>query len=348
LSDPELQRTWDLIVHLLGAGPPPVGAVNAQLVDEIVECHGLAAALGAVENIREDRLSPATRKEWHHASLMALGEAVWRFEQVRRVLHALAPIPIVVFKGFALAELIYPSPGGRLMGDVDLLIAPNRLIETFTRLRGLGFEATSPVDLERAHLFEWTFQRSDLILDVHRGFSYPARLRIDTSQVMARSLPWDTLGGNARLLSPEDAVLVQALQAPLAEFAPQAAPAMGAVDLRAMLKREGSFWGKVESPALDRAKVRHRASEWGASRLLYAGLRWLANLFPDGETIARDLLPELPTNAKRTLDARVVAKASPPRLATPGTLERMRRRWLLVEPRDRSAVLGQMAKRWAR
>lgn len=301
--------------------------------------------LGQAVTVNDNRVGSELREVWRHASLAALDDSVWRFERVRRVLAALAPIPVVLFKGFALAELIYPSPAERLMGDVDLLIAPEQLAEALRRLTDLGFVPEKPLDLERNSSFEWTFTRTSFALDVHRGFSYPARLRVESAAVFARTIPWRALGSNARLLSPEDAVLVQALQAPLAEFAPAAAPAMGAWDVRLMLRRDGPFWGKVPSPPLDRARVRQRAEDCGASRLLYAGLCWVERLFPDTAETIRGLLPELPPRLARAIDEQVVACACPPRLETPSTRERMRRRWHLVPPGDRLAVLRQMAAR---
>jgi hypothetical protein len=336
-----------LLVHLLGAGEAPRGAVDPSLVDELASWHGMEAALGEGAPAHDDRVEPALRAEWKHASLAAFEESVWRFERVRRVMQALAPLPVVVFKGFAYAELIYPSPGGRLMGDVDLLIAPEQVAEAVRRLTELGFTAEWPVDLAHAYEFEWTFKRANLALDVHRGFSFPARLRVDVADVVARAIPWAGLGSNARLLSPEDALLVQALQAPLAELSPVAAPAMGAWDLRLMLRRAGPFWGKVASPMLDRALVRQRAEEWGASRMLYAGLRWMGTLFPDSVPAAEGLLPELSPRLRHAIDASVVAPACPPKMVSASKMERMRRRWLLVRPADRVAVLRQMVERWA-
>jgi hypothetical protein len=341
----ELQRAWELVIHLLGAGESPGGPVDRRLLDELTSWHGVEAALGDAQSMPDVRVTPGTREAWHRASLFALAESVWRFERLRRVLEALAPLPIVVFKGFAYAELIYPSPAGRLMGDIDLLVAPAQMDEVVRRLTTLGFASDVPPDLEHAASFEWTFTRANLALDVHRGFSYPARLRMQAADVFARAIPWPDLAANARLLSPEDAVLVHTLQAPLAEFSPVAAPAMGAWDLRLMLRREGPFWGKVSSPRLDRALVRQLAREWGASRMLYAGLRWAGRIFPDSVASMEGLMPELQSPVARAIDERVVARACPPDFKVPSTAERMRRRWILVEPSDRLALLRQMVER---
>jgi hypothetical protein len=343
----ERQQAWDLVAHLLGAGDAPPSRVDSKVLEKVVSWHAMEAALGDDRRAAaEDRVEPAIRAEWRHASLAAFGESVWRFERVRRVLQQLAPIPVVVFKGFAYAELVYPSPGGRSMGDVDLLVAPENVGEVVERLKALGFAPEEALDLEAESSFEWKLKRPNLELDVHRGISYPARLHVDCAAVVARSIPWDDLGPNARLLSPPDAVLVHALQAPLAEFAPGSAPAMGAFDLRLMLQREGPFWGKVPSPPLDRRSVPRLAAQWRVSRMLYAGLRWLEQLFPDTAIALTDLMPDLPRSVAKAIDTRVVSRAYPPATEVPTFGERMIRRWILTEPRERFGVAAQMLQRW--
>jgi hypothetical protein len=341
----EQQRAWDLVVHLLGAGPSPQGPIDARLLHELTSWHGMEATLGDGELVHDERIAPTMREAWRQASLFALSESVWRLEATRRMLRALAPLPVILFKGFAYAELIFPSPAERVMGDVDMLIEPAQMAEAAQRLTAAGFEAQQRVDLEHPCSFEWTFSKGNLALDVHRGVSFPARLRVATADLFARAIRWDDLGSNARLLGPADAVLVHALQAPLAEFSPVMAPAMGAWDLRLLLRRDGPFWGKVASPPLDRALVRGLAGEWRASRSLYAALRWVGRLFPDSVASMEGLMPELPARVAGRIDGRIVARACPPGLERPSTAERMVRRWILVPPRDRLAVMRQMVER---
>jgi hypothetical protein len=101
----------------------------AETVGQVLLSAGVLAALpsDARAALRE-ALEGATAK---NALLVAEGCALQRA-------LASAGIPSLALKGTALVAAHYPSPGGRHVGDLDLLVAPERAGEALEALRALG------------------------------------------------------------------------------------------------------------------------------------------------------------------------------------------------------------------
>jgi hypothetical protein len=100
-----------LAAFLLGLGPPPP--------EEVLRAARVAAYAYTVLP-REHPALPSLRLDYLAARI--------RHERIRRELRPLlaawaaAGIRVLVFKGFHLAEFVYPEPGTRFHGDVDVLI----------------------------------------------------------------------------------------------------------------------------------------------------------------------------------------------------------------------------------
>jgi hypothetical protein len=343
----ELERAWGLLGFLLGERPDPPRAFDPALVARLARAHRLDAVLAEPGFAAADpakHLPPEVWKAWRFARDAALGESVLRMHLLRSTLEDLRPFPITLFKGFPASELIYPSPGSRAMGDVDLLVRAGDLRPIIDRLRALGFaHLAGGTAFDRPCFFEWTFEKPGLSLDLHRGFTYPARLTIDYDAVLARCVPWTALAENARLLAPEDALLCQALQGPLTEFSPNAFPWIGMLDLREML-RPGPFWGEVPSPPLDPELVWRRAGAWNARAMLAATLRAGRTLFATLGTLAMKSVPPL-TSGERARASLALAGALPPRLHQTSIWARMARRTLLSQIRGLPGTALQGAER---
>ncbi len=116
-------------------------------------------------------------------------------------------IRTIVWKGAALLEDAYPSPGARGMCDVDLVVTPDEFIRVKEILERLGFSSppTHP------HLFA----TSSLSLDLHRDIikstwgsrakSYGVPLKVE--DLWERGCPWRENSAAIRRLSPGDTVL---------------------------------------------------------------------------------------------------------------------------------------------
>ena len=64
-----------------------------------------------------------------------------------------AGIQTLVLKGAALAHLVYPHPGLRVMRDVDILVSKSEARRAQARLAEMGFDAPPPGDkLPAKHL----------------------------------------------------------------------------------------------------------------------------------------------------------------------------------------------------
>lgn len=161
---------------LLGRGdPPPPAELRAA---------GLAAHAYAVLPpqhphrllLRADFLSSLARHHRIKGELLPLLRA-WRQ----------AGIPVLLFKGFHLSEFVYPVPGARFHGDVDVLIRP----EHTAAARRVAEAAGWAVDYDSAELgqprfhtaFELRSPGRDVFLDVHR---YAVECMVRWSRLKAR------------------------------------------------------------------------------------------------------------------------------------------------------------------
>lgn len=88
------------------------------------------------------------------------------------VLQALADaeIAVVVLRGLALAETLYPRVDLRVQSDIDLLVAPAAIDATLTALRTMGFK---PINPWQPHLLG----RGSVLIDLHDEPLGAARIR---------------------------------------------------------------------------------------------------------------------------------------------------------------------------
>ena len=348
-SKRHLQEAWDAIAFLLGENRPLVTPLASEVIDRVARAHRLDSALA------EPRLAPAAPEahlsvgvwnHWRAAHTAALAQAVHRHVRLKEALAALAPLPVIVTKGFAAAELLYPSPAARSMGDVDLLVPSEALDESLARLARLGYRKLFSGDpiLDAADFHERQLA-GPIDLDLHQAFIQPDRLPIAHRAIFDRSIPWPTFAPNARLLAPEDAVAYSALHLAIGELTPEWAPAIGLLDLREMLRRRGPFWGF--GPALSLPRIAERAVEWHSERMLFVALTATQRLFPSVTSAVRQVDLRLPRLLRELLSRGIVDRATPPRLISPARAEVLLRKALLLRPRDRLRFAASHASRRA-
>ena len=142
-----------------------------------------------------------------------------RRHELRRVLAALAGagVPVIVLKGMALADLVFPDPALRPMVDIDLLVPAPDWERARAVLLGIGLRvperwvvrpATGPASkAERDKPFERPgtavlFELHDRLEWMREPFVY------DLDAAWRRSLPARLLGDlEVRVLAPEDMLL---------------------------------------------------------------------------------------------------------------------------------------------
>jgi hypothetical protein len=348
-----LARAWELVAYFFGEGVTAPADVDPGLVEKIASLHRLEATLAdprlAIRS-PETFVAPGVYQRWQRARAGVIAQSVQRDQPFRKVFAALAPLEAIVFKGAASAELLYPSPGDRPMVDLDLLVRPEGAPEAARRLLAIGYRCyfsgrpffrgrtylpyyfSGPPFFHRRHYHEWPFAGPDLEIDLHRGFTQASRIAADYAGLFERSIPWAALAPNARLLSPEDAVVVAAIQPGLNNLALSSFPAIGLLDLKLMLEREGPFWGSAGGPPLRLGDVARRATDWRAGAFVYTGLSYAARLFPSLAGRASAAQPLLASWRRREIDRRMLDRAFPPRLDDPTPPEVRIRKLLLTSP----------------
>jgi hypothetical protein len=330
-----LSRAWELIAYFFGEGATPPAGVPPELIDRVVTLHRLYGALAdprlAVRS-PEAFVTPEIWERWRQFHAGALAQAVRRAEPTRRVFEALAPGRVIVLKGAAYAELLYPSPGARSMGDFDVLVPSEQLPESLAKLEDLGFSRHYEGDptLDSPDYRARQLGSAELELDLHQAFTQPERLDIDYREVLARAVHWPEQAPNAWLLCPEDALVYHAINAGCGEFTPEWSPAIDLLDARQMVAPRSAFWGRAGGSALNLEVAIERAGRWGAERMLYATLKLSALLFPSVSTSAELAQRALQPTTQAILDRVILARCSPPRLAAPRRPEVLLRKALLL------------------
>ena len=103
-------------------------------------------------------------------------------------------VPFVVMQGAALLAEIYPEPGLRPLGDIDLWVLPGNRERIGAVLVKLGFRETS--------LAPGVFRRGDVLVDTHVQLDWTERIRssrflfavdIETIHRDCRRVSWDGL-----------------------------------------------------------------------------------------------------------------------------------------------------------
>ena len=164
------------------------------------------ARLAAVETI------PAQRRQDCQAWVRQQAAAALGVQaRLRAVLDALqqARIPVLVLKGVALGQWLYPAPYLRESSDVDLLLASrDDALRAAAALEGLGYARPHPPERFR-HELACRGSGDLLDLDLHWALSdWPVLDRLpEFDTLLAASIPLPGLGAGARGLDAPHALL---------------------------------------------------------------------------------------------------------------------------------------------
>jgi hypothetical protein len=153
---------------LLGGRPPRLDRIGWELPVEFSSHHYVIPALAWCAHDRPDL--PDTVRAYF-GSILTLNrlrnEAL--LNSLERVVGALnaAGIEPMLLKGAAhLVDGLYPSPGLRLMGDLDILVAQDRAENAVTALRAIGFAAVNE-GLPASHHHLPRMQDGAVCVEVH-------------------------------------------------------------------------------------------------------------------------------------------------------------------------------------
>ncbi len=187
-------------------------------VAEQAEAQGMAPLL--LHLLRQSGGAPPPRVErvLQGLALQHRAANAVRFGALREVLDGLAGagIPVLVLKGAALAHLVYPEPGLRPMGDLDLLVPPDVLAPALETLRGLGYRDLPPNPgalWQAEHRHPPPVRRiaggTPVVIELHTDlFAQSGERSPDTGDVWADPRPVPLPGGaDARTLGHEAMLL---------------------------------------------------------------------------------------------------------------------------------------------
>jgi hypothetical protein len=257
------------LVPLLGARlaageiDAPAGAEGEALNRELQERYRSAARVGVARSLGAEVLQRALERR---------------------------KIPALLLKGAALVTLVYGDPGRRTMGDIDLLVPPERWEEALETAREAGAQVVEapqrPVSLRHFHEVHLVLPGGGLG-DLHRRLTpwplftpnLPGLFQRATSPSGATEA-----GPSAALLpTPEDLLLSLVIHAAKDGFR---------LPLRAVV--DGLLLLAVAAP--DPGVVEHRARTWQARRATARWLQVLAtfeDLDPPWNELPTRLAPEI-------------------------------------------------------
>jgi hypothetical protein len=162
-------------------------------------------------------------------------------------------VPVLLLKGAALAEVYYPRPEWRVMGDVDLLVPSADADSVWERLLGLGYRIDTPgldgsAYSDSHHFAPLRSPTGGICIEVHRAVAPPGAS--ERRQALLGGDPFDASCGAQlegypfRLLSPAFQILHVSCHWQR-EFTP-ARSLVGLCDSAAVLRRfSGEDWGLV-------------------------------------------------------------------------------------------------------
>jgi len=215
---------------------------------------------------------------------------------VLKRLH-LEQIPVIALKGAHLAELVYTNRALRFMGDLDLLVKQDDLMQVDAILLEIG---CTPNEQHRIvgkdnNEFVYVMPKRDVSLEIHwRLLSSQFPFSIDTVGLWERSRPALIAGVDVAVLCPEDLLLHLCIHAGCSHgFEPG-------------LKLFCDI-GEILEPSrksLDWELMQRRAHEWGVEKCVYLTLILTRDLL--AVTLPSDLLEVL---KPRDFDERYIALA---------------------------------------
>jgi len=255
----------DLGPRLAALPPARAGALIAQ-----AERHRIGPLLRdrLLRHGLYDALPAEARTALDAQYLASSARALARYHELGALLGKLADadIPVIALKGIYLAKALYPEPGLRPMGDMDLLFRIPDLQRVQGLLLGLGYareEPGRPIEefLPRRHQLPQFRRRGATSIEVHMAIERPtAGFPIDYDALWARARHWPIDGRPLMALAPQDLLLHLCLHGVYHHGAQ--VDLMAVMDLARVVALEPLDWDAVVAGA----------RRWGAERPAYYGL----------------------------------------------------------------------------
>ena len=132
------------------------------------------------------------------------------YGELRNVLNAFRDkkIEVIVLKGAALAETVYPNRALRPMSDIDLLVRKEKLTEVEAKLLDMGYvlqDRAKGKEFYQEHHYHWVFSKKpDVNIEIHWHVKRPTgAFEIDIDELWKSAQSIKVAGVEALILSPE-------------------------------------------------------------------------------------------------------------------------------------------------
>lgn len=194
----------------------------------------------------------AVRETVTNAYYKTLAHNTILYEELQRILSAFeaAGIPVILLKGAALAQTVYPDIGLRPMGDLDLLICLNHLPDVEKILNGMGYADVGSElwrGFNRLFAYEKNFARTlqgrPIAVEPHWNL-----IGGEASRVRPK-IEWFWQGAQGNHLQPEAHVLYLAAHAFIKSHAHLEARLLWFVDAALLLQQHPVDWETVIAQA---------------------------------------------------------------------------------------------------
>ena len=263
--------------------------------DSVLESLGVTALKWGVApllycGLRRFDLDPLTLARFRDLGreyLHSAGQNSLLFSALKEVLRALqsASVPVIVLKGAALAETVYPNRSARPMGDIDLMVRESDLQRAHSALLSVGYTSLTQLTVEAQarishHLYPLV-NANRMAVELHWTLVRPDRpFRPDLDGLWERAQPTEIASVPVWVLSPEDLLLHLSLQVSQDRFA-GTLRSLCDIDHAAHCYRNEINW----------RTVRQRAVTWSAQHSAYLSLRLASELL--GTAVPDEILDEL-------------------------------------------------------
>jgi hypothetical protein len=274
------------LCRLLAMAPDPAGTdlpkhVPWRQVFQLAQSNAVAPLVYAAVEELDLALPQRSRETLEQAYYTSAAMNARLLSELECVLKHLATlnVPLIVLKGGVLSETVYGNLALRPMGDLDILVPQDRVIETADLVAPLGYQATTSPP---GHSFSYQArfngeisllrgsEASGLMLDVHwhllahQWLHHATKVDVDALWQDARQLKLGSLC--LRQLGPEDNLVHVCLHA---AFGNTYAYLLNLVDLDRLVRTQTS---------LDWDRFLERVQGFQVRVPVYFGLRFSAEL----------------------------------------------------------------------
>jgi len=209
--------------HLSEGGSEAIDHLLQQDLDwqhllELAAWHRLAALLGA--HLSSKRYANKVPAEILGRLLAFRDRCQARYQALRQELEKILRtldsegIPVIVLKGAALAESIYPEAALRPMRDLDLMVEEEHLDRAVAAVQSFGYSSPASSAVQQRtedshrHYPELWSRDGKTCLELHRHIVRPTGpLQFDISGFWSRAQEAEIAGARALVLTPEDLLL---------------------------------------------------------------------------------------------------------------------------------------------